>query len=338
MHLKLFFTACLMTVGFLPVNAMVWRVNNTAGIQADFKTLNELIQNGHVSDGDTVYIEGSADNYTASVNLTRRLIFFGPGYLLNENSGLQAVPLSATINSLTLDSLASGSRFYGLRFNQIYTGPSVDDIKIVRCSLSVYSTGAAIPNTRMVGWEISQSLVNYVTFSTGFVLDGLVFRNNIVTQNTNFGGGFNMLVRNNIFLGLNRIADAYVNNNYFANINAPVFVNCTVRYNMAQYSSTPIINALPASAFNTTGRPVADVFVNTGSSDARYQLTATSPARGAGEPVNGVTPDIGAFGTDDPYRLSGIPPIPSIYAMSVPANVPSSATSMTVTLSTRSNN
>lgn len=338
MHFKLFFIACLMAAGFLPVNAMVWRVNNTAGIQADFKTLNELIQNGHVSDGDTVYVEGSADNYSVSTSLTKRLIFFGPGYLLNENSGLQVLTLMATINSITLDSLASGSQFYGLRLNQIYAGSSVDNIKIARCSLSVYSTGTAIPNTRMTGWEISQNMLNYVTFSTGFMLDGLVFRNNIVTQNTNFGGGFNMLFRNNIFLGLNRIADAYVSNNYFANINAPVFVNCTVRYNMSQYSSAPILAALPASAFNIVGRPLADVFVNTGSADARYQLTATSPARGAGEPVNGVTPDIGAFGTGDPYRLSGIPPIPSIYAMSVPANVPSSATSMTVTLSTRSNN
>lgn len=338
MHFKLFFIACLMAAGFLPVNAMVWRVNNTAGIQADFKTLNELIQNGHVSDGDTVYVEGSADNYSVSTSLTKRLIFFGPGYLLNENSGLQVLTLMATINSITLDSLASGSQFYGLRLNQIYAGSSVDNIKIARCSLSVYSTGTAIPNTRMTGWEISQNMLNYVTFSTGFMLDGLVFRNNIVTQNTNFGGGLNMLFRNNIFLGLNRIADAYVSNNYFANINAPVFVNCTVRYNMSQYSSAPILAALPASAFNIVGRSLADVFVNTGSADARYQLTATSPARGAGEPVNGVTPDIGAFGTGDPYRLSGIPQIPSVYAMSVPANVPSSATSMTVTLSTRSNN
>ncbi|WP_028788848.1 hypothetical protein [Terrimonas ferruginea] len=338
MHFKLFFIACLLAAGFLPVNAMVWRVNNTAGIQADFKTLNELIQNGHVSDGDTVYVEGSADNYSVSTSLTKRLIFFGPGYLLNENSGLQVLTLMATINSITLDSLASGSQFYGLRLNQIYAGSSVDNIKIARCSLSVYSTGTAIPNTRMTGWEISQNMLNYVTFSTGFMLDGLVFRNNIVTQNTNFGGGLNMLFRNNIFLGLNRIADAYVSNNYFANINAPVFVNCTVRYNMSQYSSAPILAALPASAFNIVGRSLADVFVNTGSADARYQLTATSPARGAGEPVNGVTPDIGAFGTGDPYRLSGIPQIPSVYAMSVPANVPSSATSMTVTLSTRSNN
>lgn len=338
MHFKLFFIACLLAAGFLPVNAMVWRVNNTAGIQADFKTLNELFQNGHVSDGDTVYVEGSVDNYTASITLTKRLIFFGPGYLLNDNIGLQAVPLMASINSITLDSLASGSQFHGLRFNQIYATSAVDDIKITRCSLSVYSTGTAIPNTRMVGWEISQNLLSYVTLSTGFVLDGLVFRNNIVVQNTNFGGGFNMLFRNNIFLGLNRIADAYVSNNYFANINAPVFVNCTVRYNMSQYSNAAMLTALPASAFNIVGRPLADVFVNTGSADARYQLTATSPARGAGEPVNGVTPDIGAFGTGDPYRLSGIPPIPSIYAMSVPANVSSSATSMTVTLSTRSNN
>lgn len=338
MRIQLFFIACLMILGSFPAESKVWRVNNAPGIQADFKSLQDVFSSSSVVSGDTIYIEGSPDSYNASSSLTKRLIFFGPGYLLNENPGLQALTNTASINAITLDSLASGSRFYGLRLNQLYTFSTVDDIKVSRCSLSIYSSGNAAANSRMTDWEISQSMIVYMSLTTGFFPDGLVFRNNIVTQNLTFNGGFNILFRNNLLLGVNRITDAYVSNNYFAFGNPPTFVNCTVRYNMTQQSSTAMNDAFPASANNIVGRALADVFVNTGSADARYQLNATSPARGAGEPVNGVTPDIGPFGTGDPYRLSGIPHIPSIYAIDVPTSVPSSSTSMTVTLSTRSNN
>ncbi|WP_315820967.1 hypothetical protein [Paraflavitalea speifideaquila] len=51
-----------------------------------------------------------------------------------------------------------------------------------------------------------------------------------------------------------------------------------------------------------------------------------------------MTPDCGAFGGNDPYKLSGIPAIPSIYLLTVPASIPSGSSSMNVTFSTRNNN
>ena len=56
--------------------------------------------------------------------------------------------------------------------------------------------------------------------------------------------------------------------------------------------------------------------------DARYQLHPNSPAKGVGE--NGT--DAGAFGGDEPYILSGIPSIPTIYQLTVPSNVPQGGT------------
>ncbi len=75
----------------------------------------------------------------------------------------------------------------------------------------------------------------------------------------------------------------------------------------------------------------------TGTADAQFQLSAGSLAAAAGEPISGVTPDAGIFGTADPYVLSGVPPVPTIYSLTVPPSVPASATSMTVVFSTRSN-
>jgi hypothetical protein len=55
------------------------------------------------------------------------------------------------------------------------------------------------------------------------------------------------------------------------------------------------------------------------STDGQWQLKVGSPAIGAGE---GGT-DIGMFGGEYPYVLSGLPPIPAIYgldAQSLPSN------------------
>jgi len=67
--------------------------------------------------------------------------------------------------------------------------------------------------------------------------------------------------------------------------------------------------------------------------DARNQLAPNSPARGAGE--NGT--DCGAFGGDDPYVLSGIPDIPSIYQLTVPSQVPQNGT-LNVQIKAKTNN
>ena len=162
--------------------------------------------------------------------------------------------------------------------------------------------------------------------------ENLEFTNNIIyTQCVlNSLSNTKVLFRNISVNIVATITNAYISNNIFTGtVN---FVNCTVKYNVAT------TNVLPPGDNNKNSVPVANIFLNTGSTDGAYRLVAGSPAVSAGEPINGVTPDCGAFGTADPYRLSGIPSIPTIYALTVPASVPSSATSMNITISTRSNN
>jgi hypothetical protein len=67
--------------------------------------------------------------------------------------------------------------------------------------------------------------------------------------------------------------------------------------------------------------------------DARNQLATTSPAKGAGE--NGT--DCGAFGGDEPYVLSGIPFVPTIYELKVPQTVSQGGT-LNVQIKAKTNN
>jgi len=75
------------------------------------------------------------------------------------------------------------------------------------------------------------------------------------------------------------------------------------------------------------------VFVGTGSTDGKWQLKDGSPAKGAG--TNGI--DIGAFGGQNPYMLSGIPPIPTIYEVISPT-VGTQQTGLPVQVKAKSNN
>jgi hypothetical protein len=142
-----------------------------------------------------------------------------------------------------------------------------------------------------------------------------------------------MLFRNNSLNYSNISFDnAYIANCIFSN-SSVYSTNTAIKHNLAtdgMFSGTPDAN-------NNKGY-VSGIHVTTGTPDGSYQLSATSPAKNYGEPINGETPDCGAFGTADPYRLSGIPPIPTIYSLQAPASIPSNATTMSITISTRSNN
>ena len=76
-------------------------------------------------------------------------------------------------------------------------------------------------------------------------------------------------------------------------------------------------NLLPAGLGNINGPLLPDVLTGTGTStsDAYYQLADGSPAIGSG--LNSA--DMGAYGGDTPYVLSGVPGIPRITRFVVPA-------------------
>jgi hypothetical protein len=72
------------------------------------------------------------------------------------------------------------------------------------------------------------------------------------------------------------------------------------------------------------------------STDEQFRLSPTSPAIGAG--LGGI--DAGLYGGSDPYRISGLAPIPQItsYSKNASSGVYTTTTPMTVTLNVRGNN
>lgn len=343
---KIVYTLIILVFSTLNINAKIWRVNNNPGVVADFSTVAAAVSAPAVGVGDTIYIEGSATNYNGTT-LNKRLTFIGPGYFLsgaNSNTGLQANPNPSNIGSIYLDSAASGSVFLGLGGLTIQNanpaGFGTDNITISRCQLNnialYYSPQAG---TIAESWNVNKCYIGSIHGNIGIAQNWNV-SNNIFAGNLDMPNpaNTNNVIRNNIFRGYTTLYNGYFANNIiYTTVN---FTNVVVKNNLA-INNPGGFTSYVGSNGNTSGHTDAQVFqgISGNSTDGQWRLAASSPAIGAGLTIGAVVnPDAGAFGGSDPYRLSGIPNIPAIYSLTVPASIPSGTNSMTITFSSRNNN
>lgn len=327
--------------------AKSWRVNNNPGVVANanvFTSLAAVNSSPNVNPGDTVYIEPSASSY-GSQTLAKRLVIIGPGYYLDPahatlpgNGGLQAGTQEAIFTSITFDPGSEGSKAMGISIGSIWID-AVNNLTFERCRITsqvnFYDKVTSNITIRKCFFE-----GGVITRQGGATTSNFVFENNLCTSfYISFGGfvGSGNIIRNNTFHNINSaiiLSNAYFVNNIVDYNGTITLTNCTIKNNIFRFNQP-----LPATATgNKTGVVMADVFTMTGSYDGKLRLKAGSPASGAGLTVGGITPDCGAFGATDPYVLSGIPAVPTIYTLSVPTSIPSGQATMPVTFSTRNNN
>lgn len=290
------------------------------------------------------------------------------------NANLQAFAGIATISSLTFDPGSSGSVLTGFNGGSIII--KENNITITRNNdIDVNITGlnpaGTITNLQVLqnyrvtinqyynnassttNMNISNNLIKYFYTPVGNTYSGNI-SNNIwaydATQNTgnanggsasfsNAGGidlgGGAYLLQNNIFLSyINAVAAS--NYNYFIFSNGG---NSIFNYNLALQSSTPINWGTGVGNIITTIANAANIFtafpvIGTTSADVRFQLKAGSPALtvGAGSTA------IGMFTGSYPYKLSTIPTIPTIYALTSPQGNNPPGNTIQINVSTRGNN
>lgn len=331
-------------------SAKIWRVNNNAGVVADFTAFNTAV--AAAAAGDTIHLEPSAVSYTtASITLTKRVIVIGPGYFLDPasttepfNAGLQAATKDARLDFFRIGAGADGSKFMGVVIQGSIYSNGAGNISFEKV---YFSAGLYFENGTNDGYSFRKCIFNN---SASLSAAGTAVITNLVAENNIFiGGGYitlanlsgsGNLFRNNSIIGGNAfvLPNTYIANNIFGVGSQCTFTNSTIKNNLFQITQT-----LPGTATgNNIGVNMGNVYVSgtaTTSLDARAALKAGSPAIGAGLTVGTViSPDCGAYGATDPYRLSGIPNTPSIYALTVPVSIPSGSTSMNITFSTRNNN
>lgn len=346
----------ILVFGFaLNSQAKIWRVNNNGGIDRDFSSLYYAISSNSVVDGDTIYVEPSATTYSGAVSMNKRLVVVGVGYRLDSanggNYGLQHSSHESILSTITLNSGSEGSKFIGVAAGgfQFRTIAAVTNIEIERCRI-YGNAGIYIPSswTKTVDSVtvrkcfFSNSGFNYVFENPNLTLQNFVMENCIFLGYARLLPGItstNVVFRNNT-LDYITARHAYVANNIFTQNTSSSFTACIVRNNIFVRNQGGVaVGPLSVNGNNLIGQSLSTICVNSGSDDGQFKLLTTSPAIGGGVSIGGIKPDCGAYGGADPYMLSGIPNIPTIYYKTLPNGntIPSGTQTFIVDFNTRGN-
>lgn len=300
--------------------AKIWRVNNTPGVAADFTTV-QAAHDAAVA-GDTIHVEQGS---YGALTMTKPLVVIGSGYFLsgaNGNTGLQAnSAVESSLNSVSFNAGSSGAVVTGCNISTTYIYASNITLKRNYLYSWVYLYGGANNLT------INGNYFYYGITQGGYSQTGLSITNNIFTAyGVSLDAGSTGVFENNTLIGgsLN-LYNFQIDNNILSSVSFTA--NNSVYFN--NISSSANIGSANGNIPSVT--MINNVFVASGTTDGQYQLKAGSPAIGAG--YGGV--DMGAFGNVNPYKLSGIPSVPTIYSLTVP---PTGTTNINVTISTKSNN
>ena len=210
----------------------------------------------------------------------------------------------------------------------------VNQIAILRCNfngqaININHNGNSALNNILINGNYSVTLNdNY----NSYVVTNLLISNNYI-KGLDYGGNVSATLDNNIFHDITgnalKISNSVLKNNILYNYSGAFqFTNCSFYNNLDTLSNVPVGNG------NLRAVSMSTVFVGGAgtSTDGQWVLSENSPAKGAG--VEGI--DCGIFGGSNPYKLSGLPAIPSIYFLNVPAS--SNGNNLQVTVSIKSNN
>lgn len=337
--MKPLFTCIMLLALWTSAYADIIRVNNT-GADADYSNLQTAVD--AASAGDTLHIEPSGTSY-GNLTLNKSLTLIGPGYHLDENIDLQASPVTSAITNLSLAQGCDDSVITGLDINAVYRSGSgsIADVVFTRNRLNLVSISGTMNISNLFFsqnyfYSTSTYAIN-ISASTSYAISFTAVNNIFYSASTSYGyiavgsNSTGIFINNNFDSSSVATQNSTFENNIFSKGSVTNDGNSVYTKNVCHNATIPASNG---NILNVTPTSVYEDHPNTSSSftiDSRYQLKSGSPAIGAG--VAGV--DCGAFGGSSPYRLSGIPAIPSIYFFNSPSVV---SGNFNVTISTRSNN
>ena len=319
--------------------AAIIRVDNNSGNPSKYTTA----QTAHDSaiSGDTLHFIGSGISY-GNLTATKKLYIFGPGYVLTQNPETQANPNNAQLGEVTFNSGSDSSLLTGIYCKTIYIYTS--NIFIKRNWIYNQQNNGATPyysvyiHTNLGNIYIEENFIERYTFYGNmpalYISSGgsnILVENNIMRQTYSsnyeiFNSASSITASHNVIIGGMSLSNSTFDHNIHVAGNSSNSSNSS-SYNISHSTTVPSGNN------NIQNQSMSSVFVTSGSRDGQFQLAASSPAKGAG--LGGK--DIGAFGGNTPYVLSGLPAIPAIYFFSAPSTG-SGATGLPVTIKIKSHN
>lgn len=291
-------------------------VDNNPGAVAMFDNFADAYE--AASDGDTILLAGSSNNY-GDHTLYKRLKIVGPGYFLSENGipGLSTgvATISLTLKNDPLIGSSSGTVLRGLEFSNLDVEGDLSGILVQKCRAASRLTWGISSPTIFERCFVVYDGSGLISFSSGS--SGSLVSNSILFSLTFRTTGINVdrcVIQGNF----NGNPSTSISNSIFA---LPTASRFTRNGTSVSHCMAIGFDYLPEGGGNINGQLISNVFVNTGSEDAKWKLKAGSTAAGAGTDGS----DMGAFGGPNPYVLSGVPGIPRLTRFVVPATATSTS-------------
>ncbi len=324
------------------------RVSNIPGVAVGANTYTNIPDAITAANADDViYIEPSSIAYPG-FTVNKKLHLIGNGYFLAENSDTPQNKATSLISGLVeYTAGSSNGSARGIEFNSgiqltnssgvLFRGNHINNIQLGE------NTGGHIIIENFLDGEVrgatdnsaGQTIVLSNNIIFGSILD---LKNSSIIHNTISGAnGYFTVFTNSGCEIRNNILDATTNGiNPFPDLHS-LNDNSSISHNLKLLHpsvSFPAQN-LDGSVYSHQGPEtfiLAGPWGHSPREDKVFMLKAGSPAAGSG--LGGV--DIGAFGSASPYRLSGIPRVPVITALTSSSSG-SPLSPLQVTISVKSN-
>lgn len=226
-------------------NATVRTVSNTPSTLAQYSDIQAAVNAS--SDGDTVYVHGSPNNYALFTINDKRLVILGPGWRPDKNLAFKAQVAGCTI----VGTLASNTEIQGLYiYGNITLGnaPHSDGIQFIRNEIFNQNIYINQGGTTYKDYLFEGNIFYrpHLWASTSTTYQNFLFHNNLFYESatndwtfTDFNNCINVLFDHNLFYGPSTGAvNVFVNNNRFMTFTNNIFV----RRNVANNNSQSVFN------------------------------------------------------------------------------------------------
>jgi hypothetical protein len=303
--LSIVFLTLLCSISAYPTT---WIVDNSVGSNiASFTSLQEANDTNIVTNGDTIQLIGSATSY-GNITFTKELHVFGTGYRLDENGLNSPNGLYSTTGAVSFSNGSDGSSIEGIKTGNINIRDS--SITILKCHIErIYISTENYENTNNI--VIMGSYIMSIDIGTSNALYSNILISNCIIH-------LEWYQRSVTINGSGTSNNILITNNYLkypASIVNTTFVNNIIDGGLSESGSIVHYNAcdeeqLPTDGNNIQNVDFSAVFLGADSSsfDGQYQNRHDSPIAGMGQ----LGIDIGPFGGEYPYVLSGMPSLPAI--------------------------
>ena len=351
---KLFFIAAAVLLSSA-VQAKNWRINNDPAAKADFLSINDAMASTDVYAGDVLYLDPGCR--LPAQTISKGVTIIGTGYNLKETEEAMVAGITIKASDIKLTGInISGSvdwyygtiycnnitiercKFQGMETNNYNSTYKNYGVKVIGCYITGDVSGAV---NGMAPLTVRNSII---LGRIRYISNGIISNNVIIYStgtSTNSQSTFplssinNSTITNNVIINPTThttTADNVVTNWSHQTIyNTAITDYNTIANNVLSTDEAHAWADYPTNKF--IGAKIADVFVNEGDQEEKYQLKEDSPALGYG--TNGV--DCGAFDGMYPYVLCGRPQfVPYIYDAQIP-NTPTDG-KLNITLKIKSQN